>query len=65
VLICGTSLADVKSNDKFQFQRLGYFNVDRDLNCYKISSTNCWIKDKLKEKKKKAKKKLENLLMNT
>ena len=24
------SLADVKSNDKFQFQRLGYFNVDKD-----------------------------------
>ena len=55
------SLADVKSNDKFQFQRLGYFNVDKDSNASKlVFNKTVGLKDAWEEKGKKE----ENLLMN-
>ncbi len=56
------SLADVKSNDKFQFQRLGYFNVDKDSSPSKlVFNKTVGLKDAWEEKGKKE----ENLLMNT
>ena len=56
------SLADVKSNDKFQFQRLGYFNVDKDSTASKlVFNKTVGLKDAWEEKGKKE----ENLLMNT
>ncbi|SHM88070.1 glutamine--tRNA ligase/YqeY domain fusion protein [Flavobacterium xinjiangense] len=56
------SLADVKSDDKFQFQRLGYFNVDKDTTEGKIVfNKTVGLKDAWEEKGKKE----ENLLMNT
>jgi glutaminyl-tRNA synthetase len=56
------SLADVKSNDKFQFQRLGYFNVDKDSTSSKlVFNKTVGLKDAWEEKGKKE----ENLLMNT
>ncbi len=56
------SLADVKSNDKFQFQRLGYFNVDKDSIPSKlVFNKTVGLKDAWEEKGKKE----ENLLMNT
>jgi glutaminyl-tRNA synthetase len=56
------SLADVKSNDKFQFQRLGYFNVDKDTTASKlVFNKTVGLKDAWEEKGKKE----ENLLMNT
>ncbi|MBY0486197.1 MAG: glutamine--tRNA ligase/YqeY domain fusion protein, partial [Flavobacteriaceae bacterium] len=56
------SLADVKPNDKFQFQRLGYFNVDKDSNSSKlVFNKTVGLKDAWEEKGKKE----ENLLMNT
>ena len=56
------SLADVKSNDKFQFQRLGYFNVDKDSSASKlVFNKTVGLKDAWEEKGKKE----ENLLMNT
>jgi len=56
------SLADVKANDKFQFQRLGYFNVDKDSSASKlVFNKTVGLKDAWEEKGKKE----ENLLMNT
>ncbi|MEC5165207.1 glutaminyl-tRNA synthetase [Flavobacterium sp. PL11] len=56
------SLADVKAGEKFQFQRLGYFNVDNDSSRYKIVfNKTVGLKDAWEEKGKKE----ENLLMNT
>ena len=56
------SLANVKSNDKFQFQRLGYFNVDKDTTASKlVFNKTVGLKDAWEEKGKKE----ENLLMNT
>ena len=56
------SLADVKQNDKFQFQRLGYFNVDKDSTASKlVFNKTVGLKDAWEEKGKKE----ENLLMNT
>ncbi|MFE3872344.1 glutamine--tRNA ligase/YqeY domain fusion protein [Flavobacterium sp. ZS1P70] len=56
------SLLDVKADDKFQFQRLGYFNVDKDTTEGKIVfNKTVGLKDAWEEKGKKE----ENLLMNT
>jgi glutaminyl-tRNA synthetase len=56
------SLATVKSDEKFQFQRLGYFNVDKDTVEGKIVfNKTVGLKDAWEEKGKKE----ENLLMNT
>ncbi len=56
------SLANVKANDKFQFQRLGYFNVDKDSTTSKlVFNKTVGLKDAWEEKGKKE----ENLLMNT
>jgi len=56
------SLADVKTNDKFQFQRLGYFNVDKDSTASKlVFNKTVGLKDAWEEKGKKE----ENVLMNT
>ncbi len=56
------SLANVKANDKFQFQRLGYFNVDKDSTASKlVFNKTVGLKDAWEEKGKKE----ENLLMNT
>ena len=55
------SLAEVKTNDKFQFQRLGYFNVDKDTTSSKlVFNRTVGLKDAWEEKGKKE----ENLLMN-
>ena len=56
------SLADVKIGDKFQFQRLGYFNVDKDSTASKlVFNRTVGLKDAWEEKGKKE----ENLLMAT
>ncbi|WP_310556887.1 glutamate--tRNA ligase family protein, partial [Flavobacterium sp.] len=56
------SLSDVKPNDKFQFQRLGYFNVDKDSTASKlVFNKTVGLKDAWEEKGKKE----ENLLMNS
>lgn len=56
------SLSTVKPGDKFQFQRLGYFNVDKDSNAKKlIFNKTVGLKDAWEEKGKKE----ENLLMST
>jgi glutaminyl-tRNA synthetase len=56
------SLAMVQSDEKFQFQRLGYFNVDKDTTEGKIVfNKTVGLKDAWEEKGKKE----ENLLMNT
>lgn len=56
------SLSDVKADEKFQFQRLGYFNVDKDTSEGKIVfNKTVGLKDAWEEKGKKE----ENLLMNT
>ncbi|MFV5684951.1 glutamine--tRNA ligase/YqeY domain fusion protein [Flavobacterium sp. GB2R13] len=56
------SLATVQSDEKFQFQRLGYFNVDKDTTEDKIVfNKTVGLKDAWEEKGKKE----ENLLMNT
>ena len=56
------SLASVQSGDKFQFQRLGYFNVDKDSTESKIIfNKTVGLKDAWEEKGKKE----ENVLMNT
>ena len=56
------SLSDVKSGEKFQFQRLGYFNVDKETSEGKIVfNKTVGLKDTWEEKGKKE----ENLLMNT
>ncbi len=56
------SLYDVKADEKFQFQRLGYFNVDKDSTASKlVFNKTVGLKDAWEEKGKKE----ENLLMNT
>lgn len=56
------SLATVKAGDKFQFQRLGYFNVDKNSIISKlVFNKTVGLKDAWEEKGKKE----ENLLMNT
>ena len=56
------SLVSVQSGDKFQFQRLGYFSVDKDSAEGKIVfNKTVGLKDAWEEKGKKE----ENLLMNT
>ena len=56
------SLANVKAGDKLQFQRLGYFNVDKDSTPEKlVFNRTVGLKDAWEEKGKKE----ENLLMNT
>lgn len=56
------SLVTAKSGDKFQFQRLGYFSVDKDTVEGKIVfNKTVGLKDAWEEKGKKE----ENLLMNT
>ncbi|WP_348812065.1 glutamine--tRNA ligase/YqeY domain fusion protein [Flavobacterium maritimum] len=56
------SLAKVKSGDNFQFQRLGYFNVDKDSAEGKlVFNKTVGLKDAWEEKGKKE----QNLLMNT
>jgi glutaminyl-tRNA synthetase len=56
------SLSIVKPDDKFQFQRLGYFNVDKDATASKlVFNKTVGLKDAWEEKGKKE----ENLLMNT
>ncbi len=55
------SLASVKKGDQFQFQRLGYFVVDKDSTHSKlVFNKTVGLKDAWEEKGKKA----ENLLMN-
>jgi len=56
------SVYDAKPDDKFQFQRLGYFNVDKDSTVAKlVFNKTVGLKDAWEEKGKKE----ENLLMNT
>ncbi|OAB28470.1 glutaminyl-tRNA synthetase [Flavobacterium fryxellicola] len=56
------SLASVQPGEKFQFQRLGYFNVDSDTHEGKIVfNQTVGLKDAWEEKGKKE----ENVLMNT
>ena len=56
------SLATVQAGEKFQFQRLGYFNVDNDTSIGKIVfNKTVGLEDAWEEKGKKE----ENLLMNT
>jgi glutaminyl-tRNA synthetase len=56
------SLATAISGDKFQFQRLGYFNVDKDSTVGKlVFNKTVGLKDAWEEKGKKE----ANLLMNT
>jgi glutaminyl-tRNA synthetase len=55
------SLASVKPGDKFQFQRMGYFNVDKDSTPKKlVFNRTVGLKDAWEEKGKKE----ENLLMS-
>jgi glutaminyl-tRNA synthetase len=55
------SLANVKSGDKFQFQRVGYFNVDKDSTPEKlVFNRTVGLKDAWEEKGKKE----ENLLIS-
>ena len=55
------SLANVKSGDQFQFQRMGYFNVDKDSTPEKlVFNRTVGLKDAWEEKGKKE----ENLLMS-
>ena len=55
------NLATAKSGEKFQFQRLGYFNVDKDTSAEKvIFNKTVGLKDAWEEKGKKE----ENLLIN-
>ncbi len=56
------SLQMVQAGDKFQFQRLGYFNVDKDSTSEKlVFNKTVGLKDAWEEKGKKE----ENVLMNT
>ena len=56
------SLQTVQAGDKFQFQRLGYFNVDKDSTAEKlVFNKTVGLKDAWEEKGKKE----ENVLMNT
>jgi glutaminyl-tRNA synthetase len=55
------SLANIKPGDKFQFQRMGYFNVDKDSTAEKlVFNRTVGLKDAWEEKGKKE----ENLLMS-
>jgi len=55
------SLSNVKPGDKFQFQRIGYFNVDKDSTAEKlVFNRTVGLKDAWEEKGKKE----ENLLMS-
>jgi glutaminyl-tRNA synthetase len=55
------NLATVKPGDKFQFQRMGYFNVDKDSTAEKlVFNRTVGLKDAWEEKGKKE----ENLLMS-
>ena len=55
------SLASAKPGDKFQFQRMGYFNVDKDSTAEKlVFNRTVGLKDAWEEKGKKE----ENLLMS-
>ena len=56
------SLQMVQAGEKFQFQRLGYFNVDKDSTSEKlVFNKTVGLKDAWEEKGKKE----ENVLMNT
>ena len=56
------SLSTATNGDKFQFQRLGYFNVDKDSTSEKlVFNKTVGLKDVWEEKGKRE----ENLLMNT
>ncbi|UQD55583.1 glutamine--tRNA ligase/YqeY domain fusion protein [Flavobacterium sp. K5-23] len=56
------SLTTIQPGDKFQFQRLGYFNVDKDSTTSKlVFNKTVGLKDAWEEKGKKE----ANLLMNT
>jgi glutaminyl-tRNA synthetase len=56
------SLQTVQAGDKFQFQRLGYFSVDKDSTSEKlVFNKTVGLKDAWEEKGKKE----ENVLMNT
>ena len=55
------SLAKVKSGDKFQFQRIGYFNVDKDSTASKlVFNKTVGLKDAWEEKGKKEENSINN-----
>lgn len=57
------SLATAKSGDKFQFQRLGYFNVDKDSTVSKlVFNKTVGLKDAWEEKGKKEENSINNAL---
>jgi glutaminyl-tRNA synthetase len=57
------SLSTVKSGDKFQFQRLGYFNVDKDSTIEKlVFNKTVGLKDAWEEKGKKEENSINNAL---
>jgi glutaminyl-tRNA synthetase len=57
------SLSSVKSGDKFQFQRLGYFNVDKDSTLEKlVFNKTVGLKDAWEEKGKKEENSINNAL---
>ncbi len=57
------SLSKVKSGDKFQFQRLGYFNVDKDSTPSKlVFNKTVGLKDAWEEKGKKEENSINNAL---
>src|SRR6478609_9447268 len=57
------SLATAKSGDKFQFQRLGYFNVDKDTSDSKlVFNKTVGLKDAWEEKGKKDENSINNSL---
>ena len=57
------SLSTVKSGDKFQFQRLGYFNVDKDSTTEKlVFNKTVGLKDAWEEKGKKEENSINNAL---
>ena len=57
------SLSSVKSGDKFQFQRIGYFNVDKDSTASKlVFNKTVGLKDAWEEKGKKEENSINNSL---
>jgi glutaminyl-tRNA synthetase len=57
------SLSTVKSGDKFQFQRIGYFNVDKDSTAEKlVFNKTVGLKDAWEEKGKKEENSINNAL---
>jgi len=57
------SLVTAKANDKFQFQRLGYFNVDKDSTATKlVFNKTVGLKDAWEEKGKKELNSINNSL---